>query len=126
MGKVEAEGKKGTIGQVCERGQTYLGLFLRMDGSDLRRSFANFVKQSFQWVSHWGNVATWLTNWTAGIVAFTPLRFCLANQGKYDDAEPLYKRALTIKEEVLGPRHPDVASILNNLASLLESQVMWY
>ncbi|CAN0277376.1 unnamed protein product, partial [Ascophyllum nodosum] len=44
------------------------------------------------------------------------------NQGKYDDAEPLFKRALTIGEEVLGPRHPDVASILNNLASLLESQ----
>ncbi|CAN0277262.1 unnamed protein product, partial [Ascophyllum nodosum] len=39
----------------------------------------------------------------------------LANQGKYDEAEPLYKRALTIREEVLGPRHPKVASILKNL-----------
>ena len=50
----------------------------------------------------------------------------LANQGKYDDAEPLYKRALTINEETLGPRHPDVAQSLNNIATLLDSQVMWH
>ena len=49
----------------------------------------------------------------------------LANQGKYDDAEPLFKRALAIREETLGPRHPDVAKILNNLALLLGSQVMF-
>ena len=54
------------------------------------------------------------------------ITFFLANQGKYDDAEPLYKRALTIREETLGPRHPYVASSLNNLASLLQSQVMWH
>ena len=52
--------------------------------------------------------------------------FFVANQGKYDDAEPLYKRALAILEETLGPRHPDVAISLNNLASLLHSQVMWH
>ena len=50
----------------------------------------------------------------------------LANQGKYDDAEPLYKRALTIREETLGPRHPYVAQGLNNLAGLLKPQVMWH
>ena len=44
----------------------------------------------------------------------------------YDDAEPLFKRAFAIIEETLGPRHPDVATILNNLAGLLESQVMWH
>ena len=49
----------------------------------------------------------------------------LENQGKYDDAEPLYKRALAIREDTLGPRHPDVASSLNNLGVLLKSQVMW-
>ena len=52
--------------------------------------------------------------------------FFVANQGKYDDAEPLYKRALAILEETLGPRHPDVAGSLENLASLLQSQVMWH
>ena len=50
----------------------------------------------------------------------------LANQGKYDDAEPLFKRALAIREETFGPRHPDVASSLNNLARVLNLQVMWY
>ena len=44
-------------------------------------------------------------------------------QGKYDDADPLYQRALAIDEKVLGPDHPDVAADLNNRAGLLESQV---
>ena len=116
----------GTIGQVCERGQTYLGLFSRTDGSDLGRSFASFVKQSIQRVAQWGNVTTWFDQLARRNCGLHHYAAFLANQGKYDDAEPLYKRALTIKEEVLGPRHPDVASRLNNLASLLKSQVMWH
>ena len=40
------------------------------------------------------------------------------SQGKYDDAEPLFKRALAVREEVLGPMHPDTATSLNNLAVL--------
>ncbi|CAM9963441.1 unnamed protein product, partial [Ascophyllum nodosum] len=48
----------------------------------------------------------------------------LLSQGKYDDAESLYKRALAILEEALGPRHPDVAENLNSLALLLQLQVM--
>jgi tetratricopeptide (TPR) repeat protein len=42
-------------------------------------------------------------------------------QGRYADAEPLYKRALAIFEKALGPDHPSVASALNNLASLHKS-----
>ena len=30
--------------------------------------------------------------------------------GKYDKAEPLYKRALEIDEKALGPDHPGVAT----------------
>jgi tetratricopeptide (TPR) repeat protein len=41
-------------------------------------------------------------------------------QGKYDQAEPLYKRALAILEKALGPEHPDVATVLGNYAALLE------
>ncbi len=44
------------------------------------------------------------------------------NQGKYADAEPLYKRALAIKEKALGPEHPSVATSLNNLAALYRVQ----
>ncbi|MCW5212814.1 tetratricopeptide repeat protein [Desulfobulbus sp. TB] len=39
-------------------------------------------------------------------------------QGRYDEAEPLYKRTLKIREKQLGKEHPDVAESLNNLALL--------
>jgi CHAT domain-containing protein/tetratricopeptide (TPR) repeat protein len=38
--------------------------------------------------------------------------------GRYAEAEPLYKRALAIREKALGPDHPHVAQSLNNLALL--------
>jgi tetratricopeptide (TPR) repeat protein len=37
-------------------------------------------------------------------------------QGRYADAEPLYKRSLAIKEKALGASNPNVATGLNNLA----------
>ena len=40
-------------------------------------------------------------------------------QGRYGEAEPLYKRALAIWEKALGPEHPDVAKSLANYAALL-------
>ena len=43
-------------------------------------------------------------------------------QGRYAEAEPLYRRALAIREAVLGPDHPDTASSLNNLAGLFRAQ----
>ena len=45
------------------------------------------------------------------------------NQGRYADAEPLYKRSLAISRKALGPDHPDVATSLNNLAELYEPKV---
>ena len=44
-------------------------------------------------------------------------------QGKLEEAEPLYKRSLAIKEKVYGSDHPSVATSLNNLAQLLSDQV---
>ncbi len=46
----------------------------------------------------------------------------LWKMGRYDEAEPLYRRALAIGEKTLGPNHPDVATRLNNLALLLSAQ----
>src|SRR5262249_1004110 len=43
-------------------------------------------------------------------------------QGRYSDAEPLYKRSLATREKALGPDHPDVAVSLNNLAELYRTQ----
>jgi len=37
-------------------------------------------------------------------------------QGKYAEAEPFYKRVLKIREKVLGPDHPDVATVCENMA----------
>ncbi len=37
----------------------------------------------------------------------------------YDGAESLFKRAWTITEEILGPEHPDMASVLSGYVSLL-------
>ncbi|KAK1785759.1 hypothetical protein P4O66_003143 [Electrophorus voltai] len=43
-------------------------------------------------------------------------------RGKYKEAEPLCKRALEIREKMLGTDHPDVAKQLNNLALLCQNQ----
>jgi tetratricopeptide (TPR) repeat protein len=42
----------------------------------------------------------------------------LHGRGRYSDAEPLYVRALAIREKALGPEHLDLANSLNNLAEL--------
>ena len=38
--------------------------------------------------------------------------------GQYAAAEPLYLRAVEVKEKFLGKEHPDVAEVLNDLAVL--------
>jgi hypothetical protein len=38
----------------------------------------------------------------------------LDEQGRYAEAEPIFARALAIREKALGPDHPDVAESLNN------------
>jgi len=40
--------------------------------------------------------------------------------GRYGEAEPLYRRALAIRERALGPDHPDTAKSLNDVANVLE------
>jgi Flp pilus assembly protein TadD len=46
----------------------------------------------------------------------------LDERGQYNEAEPLYRGALAIREQALGPEHPDTATSLNNLAALLNTQ----
>ncbi len=54
--------------------------------------------------------ADWERHMRAGLTAY--------QQGRYAEAEPLYKRALRI----LGPAHPGVATSLNNQAALYAVQ----
>ncbi|HEY6252399.1 MAG TPA: tetratricopeptide repeat protein [Candidatus Angelobacter sp.] len=48
--------------------------------------------------------------------------FYLVERARYTEAESLYRRALAIREKVLGPEHPDTALSLNNLATLYDDQ----
>lgn len=44
-------------------------------------------------------------------------------QGKYHDADALFRRSLEIQENALGPDHPNLAPGLGNRAYLLQAQV---
>jgi tetratricopeptide (TPR) repeat protein len=48
--------------------------------------------------------------------------YYLDERARYTEAEPLLVRALQIREQQLGPDHPDTATSLNNLALLYENQ----
>ena len=47
--------------------------------------------------------------------------YYVKSSGNYANAQPFFKRALTIREKVLGPDHPDTAVSLNNLGTLLRT-----
>ncbi|CAN0587250.1 unnamed protein product, partial [Ectocarpus sp. 12 AP-2014] len=38
--------------------------------------------------------------------SYSSVGFLFSIQGKYDEADPLYQRALAIDEKALGPDHP--------------------
>ncbi len=44
------------------------------------------------------------------------------DQGRYAEAEPLFKRALTINEKALGREHPNTRLALENLSALNQAQ----
>jgi tetratricopeptide (TPR) repeat protein len=46
----------------------------------------------------------------------------LADRARYAEVEPLYRRALALREQALGPDHPHTAQSLNNLALLYYAQ----
>ncbi len=48
------------------------------------------------------------------------LAFLYDSQGKYEQAEPLYQRALAIREKRLGPEHPDTTTVRVNYTNLLQ------
>ena len=44
-------------------------------------------------------------------------------QGKLEEATPYMEKTITLFEKAYGEEHPNVATALNNLASLMYSQV---
>lgn len=49
-----------------------------------------------------------------------------AAQGRWPEAEAHYRRALEIKREKLGPRHPDLGLTLHNLGVLLKQRQRYF
>lgn len=47
----------------------------------------------------------------------------LATQGKYEEADSLYRGVIESGEKMLGADHPDLATILDSRAGLLQNQV---
>jgi CHAT domain-containing protein/Flp pilus assembly protein TadD len=56
------------------------------------------------------------------LTSINNLGFLYQSQGRYGKAEPLYKRCLQHRDEVLGPKHPSTLTSINNLAGLYDSQ----
>ena len=50
------------------------------------------------------------------------LAFLLYHKGEYKKAEELYKKALLVREKILGEEHPSIATSYNNLAGVYDSQ----
>ncbi len=59
---------------------------------------------------------------TTQAASLNNLALLYKSQGRYEEAEPLYRHALAINEKKLGPEHPYVAAALNNLALLYKFQ----
>ena len=52
--------------------------------------------------------------------ALNNLALLYDRQGRFQDAEPLYRHALSIKEKTLAPSDPSLGTAFNNMASLYE------
>ena len=48
-----------------------------------------------------------------------------SDQGRYEEAEPLYVDALRLHKEKLGEEHPDTIISMNNLAVLYRKQALY-
>ncbi len=115
------------VRQLVEEGEPFLSKTSEPYGYYLLW-YARFLEQEVRWqqaqtvleeaakiFEQKGNQADFST-------ALNNLASLYHDQGKHEQAEPLYQRALTIREKQLGPEHPDTAGSLNNLAALYHAQ----
>ena len=58
----------------------------------------------------------WLANWVGVHRGSSAIA---GSEGDLDHARTLHERALSIRETVLGPDHPETATSLSNLATVL-------
>ena len=62
---------------------------------------------------------SFLQQWTA---VLSNAAWYAAEQGRYDEAEPMNRRALNSREKVLGKEHPSTLTSVDNLALVLQDQ----
>jgi CHAT domain-containing protein/tetratricopeptide (TPR) repeat protein len=67
-------------------------------------------------------VALWLANDPSRFIGMSNLANFLGAQGRYGEAEQLFRRALERQERALGKDHPDTLGTVNNLAVLCQMQ----
>jgi tetratricopeptide (TPR) repeat protein len=79
-----------------------------------------------RWLPHALACATWIEQESINMADAADLLnrtgYYLHDRARYAEAEPLYQRALSIREQQLGPDHPQTAGSLNNLATLYQAQ----
>ena len=56
------------------------------------------------------------------LISMNNLAEVLRDQGKYQAAEEMHRRALELKGKVLGPEHPSTLASMNNLGLVLRGQ----
>ena len=64
----------------------------------------------------------WARNIPIRLASLNNLAGLYESQGRYSEAEPLYRLALEKRRAVLGEKHPDTLSSVNNLAGLYRAQ----
>jgi tetratricopeptide (TPR) repeat protein len=79
-----------------------------------------------QWLPHALVCTAWIEQEAMGMTEAASLLnrtgYYLHDRAHYAEAEPLFQRALAIHEQQLGPKHPDTAGSLHNLARLYQDQ----
>jgi tetratricopeptide (TPR) repeat protein len=65
-----------------------------------------------------------LIGWNKGLIsqALNNLAELYQYQGRFPEAERLFRRTLAVREKALGPEHPDIGESLHNLAFLFQEQ----
>ena len=105
--------------------ETQLQAIALLKKEDENRYMADFQKHLERYKAHkpWRmNVPGGGPDYTTTFIKLNDLAEQYRAQGKVAEAEPLYKRALAIREKALGPQHQDVATSLDNLAELYRAQ----
>ena len=113
--------------QLLEEGEPFLSKTSEPYG-DYLLWYARFLEQEVHWqqaqtvLEEAAKLFEQVGNQDSFSTALNNLAELYRVQGKYRQAEPLYKRAQAIWEKALGPEHPNVALGLNNLALLYHAQ----